>query len=104
MFAFSTDDHALFPSIPPVDSSIIRTQVDLQGWSIEALSPNTTQVTLLEQSDPKGWSNKSSIPQIMAMCESVSGTTQKDLFDTLLPAKPSLVLASSLSGLEDPHS
>jgi len=43
----------------------IRTQVDLQGWSIEALSPGTTLITLLEQSDPKGWSNKNSIPQQM---------------------------------------
>jgi hypothetical protein len=39
--------------------------VDLQGWAIEALSPTTTLLTLLEQSDPKGWSNKASIPQQM---------------------------------------
>lgn len=52
--------------IPPsIDPNVIRTQIDLQGWSIEALSPNTTQVTLLEQSHPGGWSNKSSIPQVM---------------------------------------
>ena len=49
----------------PVDLNIIRTQVDLQGWAIEALSPTTTQLTLLEQSDPKGWSGKSTIPQQM---------------------------------------
>ena len=54
VFAFSADDPNLFPQIPPVDPSVIRTQVDLQGWAIEALSPNTTLVTLLEQSDPKG--------------------------------------------------
>jgi hypothetical protein len=65
VFAFSADDPNLFPAIPPVDLNIIRTQVDLQGWAIEALSPNTTLVTLLEQSDPKGWSNKGSIPQQM---------------------------------------
>lgn len=66
IFGFSTDDTELFPNIPPsTDPAIIRTQIDLQGWSIEALSPNTTQVTLLEQSDPRGWSNKSSIPQVM---------------------------------------
>lgn len=34
-------------------------QTDLQGWSIEALSPTTTQITLIEQSDPKGWASKS---------------------------------------------
>ena len=39
--------------------------MDLQGWAIEALSPNTTQLTLLEQSDPKGWTNKTSIPTLM---------------------------------------
>ncbi|KAI0737353.1 hypothetical protein C8Q80DRAFT_1213874 [Daedaleopsis nitida] len=65
VFAFSADDPNLFSQIPPVDPSVIRTQVDLQGWAIEALSPNTTLVTLLEQSDPKGWSNKASIPQQM---------------------------------------
>lgn len=65
VFAFSIDDLPLFPFIPPVSPSTIRTQVDLQGWSIEALSPTTTLVTLLEQSDPKGWSNKNNIPQQM---------------------------------------
>ncbi|KAG9054924.1 hypothetical protein FS842_003765, partial [Serendipita sp. 407] len=63
IFSFSTDDSQLFPNIPPSDPNIIRTQVDLRGWAIEALSPTTTQVTLIEQSDPKGWSNKSSLPQ-----------------------------------------
>ena len=64
-FAFSADDPNIFPHIPPAEPTVIRTQVDLQGWAIEALSPNTTLVTLLEQSDPKGWSNKASIPQQM---------------------------------------
>lgn len=66
LFGFSVDDAELFRNIPPViDPTVIRTQIDLQGWSIESLSPNTTQVTLVEQSDPRGWSNKSSIPQVM---------------------------------------
>ncbi|WVR03981.1 hypothetical protein IAU60_000980 [Kwoniella sp. DSM 27419] len=66
LFGFSTDDTELFPRIPAVtDPTVIRTQIDLQGWSVESLSPNTVQVTLLEQSDPRGWSNKSSIPQVM---------------------------------------
>jgi hypothetical protein len=66
IFGFSVDDTDLFPRIPPsIDPAVIRTQIDLQGWSVESLSPNTTQVTLLEQSDPRGWSNKSSIPQVM---------------------------------------
>lgn len=65
VFAFSADNLHLFPNVPPVDPNVIRTQVDLQGWAIEALSPTTTLVTLLEQSDPKGWSNKTSIPQQM---------------------------------------
>jgi len=60
VFLFSADDPHLFPSFPPPDPSFIRAQVDLQGWAIEALSPSTTQLTLLEQSDPKGWSNKAS--------------------------------------------
>ncbi|GAA5830815.1 hypothetical protein JCM11251_001084 [Rhodosporidiobolus azoricus] len=53
----STD---LFPGIPPPAPGTIRTHTDLLGWSIEALSPTTTQITLLDQSDPKGWSSKSS--------------------------------------------
>ena len=65
VFSFSADDSHLFSNIPPADANIIRTQVDLQGWAIEALSPTTTLLTLLEQSDPKGWSNKASIPQQM---------------------------------------
>lgn len=63
VFSFSMDDSQLFLNIPQPDPSVIRTQVDLRGWAIEALSPTTTQVTLIEQSDPKGWSNKSSLPQ-----------------------------------------
>ncbi|EJD48112.1 hypothetical protein AURDEDRAFT_113016 [Auricularia subglabra TFB-10046 SS5] len=65
VFAFSTDDNQLFSNIPSADPTTIRMQVDLQGWAIESLSPTTTALTLLEQSDPKGWSNKSSIPQQM---------------------------------------
>ncbi|CCM01330.1 uncharacterized protein FIBRA_03379 [Fibroporia radiculosa] len=67
IFAFSADDPNLFPHVPPADPNVIRTQIDLQGWAIEALSPTTTQLTLLEQSDPKGWSNKASIPQQMIL-------------------------------------
>ena len=55
----------MFPNIPPPDINTIRVQIDLQGWAIESLSPTTTQLTLLEQSDPKGWSGKSTIPQQM---------------------------------------
>ncbi|THU94911.1 hypothetical protein K435DRAFT_966661 [Dendrothele bispora CBS 962.96] len=65
VFSFSADDPHLFPNIPPADPNIIRTQIDLQGWAIESLSPNTTLLTLLEQSDPKGWTNKTSIPTQM---------------------------------------
>ncbi|KIY63378.1 hypothetical protein CYLTODRAFT_458158 [Cylindrobasidium torrendii FP15055 ss-10] len=65
VFAFSADDPHLFPLLPPSDINVIRTQIDLQGWAIEALSPTTTQVSLLEQSDPKGWTNKTSIPNQM---------------------------------------
>ena len=65
VFSFSADEPHLFPNVPPLDTNIIRTQVDLQGWSIEALSPTTTLITLLEQSDPKGWTGKTSIPNQM---------------------------------------
>lgn len=106
VFSFSTDDHGLFPSIPPVDPIIIRTQIDLQGWSIEALSPNTTQVTLVEQSDPKGWTNKSSIPQIMANSKRLASRALRSFISAAdvrpaLCAQPSLGSASLRSGLAD---
>ncbi|KAE9389654.1 hypothetical protein BT96DRAFT_1003008 [Gymnopus androsaceus JB14] len=62
VFPFSADDPHLFPRITPLDPNINKTQVDLQDWAIEALSPNATLPTLLEQSNPKGWSNKTSTP------------------------------------------
>ncbi|KAN0126058.1 hypothetical protein V8E53_015145 [Lactarius tabidus] len=65
IFSFSADEPNLFPNIPQVEANTIRTQVDLQGFAIETLSPTTTLLTLLEQSDPKGWTNKTSIPQQM---------------------------------------
>jgi hypothetical protein len=66
VFSFSADsDSHLFAHIPPLDPNTIRTQVDLQGWAIESLSPTTTLLTLLEQSDPKGWTNKTSVPSQM---------------------------------------
>ncbi|BGP39600.1 hypothetical protein JCM10449v2_003551 [Rhodotorula kratochvilovae] len=72
IFSSSTDDTSLFPSLPPPAAGTIRTQTDLYGWSIEALSPTTTQITLLDQSDPKGWSTKSSwTPQ--ALIHAVAG-------------------------------
>ncbi|KAK4049055.1 hypothetical protein OIV83_004417 [Microbotryomycetes sp. JL201] len=71
IFSFSTDDSQLFPMIPDVVPPVIRTQTDLYGWAIEALSPTTTQITLLDQSDPKGWSNKSWTPT--QMVQAVAG-------------------------------
>ncbi|KAF8634618.1 hypothetical protein AX15_000823 [Amanita polypyramis BW_CC] len=68
VFAFSADsDPHLFPNnlVPPVDPNMIRTQIDLQGWAIESLSPTTTLLTLLEQSDMKGWTGKTSMPSQM---------------------------------------
>ncbi|KDR80862.1 hypothetical protein GALMADRAFT_1357807 [Galerina marginata CBS 339.88] len=65
VFSFTADDPHLFPHIPAAEPNVIRTQIDLQGWAIEALSPTTTLLTLLEQSDPKGWTNKTSIPTQM---------------------------------------
>ena len=59
IFSFSTDDSDLFPKVPEVAANTIRTQTVIQGWSLEALSPTTTQITLIEQTDSRGWSNKS---------------------------------------------
>ena len=48
VFVSPADDLPLFPSILPIHPPTIRTQIDLQGWSIEALSSTTTLVTLLD--------------------------------------------------------
>ncbi|KAG8718152.1 hypothetical protein FRC09_013088 [Ceratobasidium sp. 395] len=53
VFSFSTTDTTLFPSLPPPELPTIRTHVDLHGFAIEALSPTTTLLTLLEQSRAK---------------------------------------------------
>ena len=50
---------------------MIRTQTVIQGWSVEALSPTTTQITLIEQTDSKGWSTKGWTYQ--SMVNAVSG-------------------------------
>ncbi|KAI0251782.1 hypothetical protein BJV78DRAFT_1282241 [Lactifluus subvellereus] len=62
IFSFSADEPNLFSNIPPIEANTIRTQVDLQGFAIESLSPTITPLTLLEQSDPKRWTNKTCIP------------------------------------------
>lgn len=72
IFAFSTDDRKLFPTIPSPETGAIRTQVDLRGWSIESLSPTTAHITLIEQSDPKGWTSKSTATPA-AMTAAVAG-------------------------------
>ncbi|KAG8693421.1 hypothetical protein FRC08_009116 [Ceratobasidium sp. 394] len=53
VFSFSTTDTTLFPALPPPELPTIRTHVDLHGFAIEALSPTTTLLTLLEQSRAK---------------------------------------------------
>ncbi|KAI3618564.1 hypothetical protein CBS9595_002927 [Malassezia furfur] len=72
LFAFSAEAAAVpGVAVPEVPSGAIRTQVDLRGWSIEALSPTTVHVTLLEQSDPGGWVSKTSLPA--AMIQTMAG-------------------------------
>ena len=63
VFSFSADEHLVEPlALPAPTSSTIRMHVDLYGWSIEALSPTTVHVTLIEQSDPRGWLSKTRVP------------------------------------------
>ncbi|KAF8513435.1 hypothetical protein BU17DRAFT_95422 [Hysterangium stoloniferum] len=99
IFSFSTDDVQLFSCIPSVDPNVIRTQVDLQGWAIETLSPTTTLLTLLEQSDPRGWAGKSSIPQ--QMVSAVAGVGEFAIKCGGPPINTRLAGARSLSARYD---
>ncbi|KDN47779.1 hypothetical protein RSAG8_03199, partial [Rhizoctonia solani AG-8 WAC10335] len=63
VFSFSTSDTNLFPLIPSAELPTTRTHVDLHGFAIEALSPTTTLLTLLEQSSPSNsapWTGRGS--------------------------------------------
>jgi len=72
IFSVSTDDSNLFPSIPPPSPGYIRARTEILGWSIESLSPTTTQITLIDQHDPLGWSPKSWTPaQLIAQVANV---------------------------------
>ncbi|KAI8454673.1 hypothetical protein BY996DRAFT_8476852 [Phakopsora pachyrhizi] len=62
LFSVSTNDSNLFPTIQPPSPGVIRTQTEILGWSIELLSPTTTQITLIDQHDPMGWLLKSWTP------------------------------------------
>ncbi|KAI8456997.1 hypothetical protein BY996DRAFT_4578948 [Phakopsora pachyrhizi] len=62
LFSVSTDDSNLFPTIQPPAPGVIRTRTEILGWSIELLSPTTTQITLIDQHDPMGWLPKSWTP------------------------------------------
>ncbi|CAH7689036.1 hypothetical protein PPACK8108_LOCUS24095 [Phakopsora pachyrhizi] len=48
LFSVSTNDSNLFPTIQPPSPGVIRTQTEILGWSIELLSPTTTQITLID--------------------------------------------------------
>ncbi|PLW41382.1 hypothetical protein PCASD_08884 [Puccinia coronata f. sp. avenae] len=72
IFSVSTDDSNLFPSIQPPSPGYIRARTEILGWSIESLSPTTTQITLIDQHDPLGWSPKSWTPaQLVAQVANV---------------------------------
>lgn len=65
VFSFSIEDTDLLPLIPPTPANTIRSDTVIQGWCIEALSPSTTQVTLIEQTNLRGWQTKGLVYQSM---------------------------------------
>ena len=71
VFSFSADEH--ISELPAPAPGTVRMQVDLCGWSIEALSPTTVHVTLVEQSDPRGWLSKTRIPPQMIVAMAGAG-------------------------------
>lgn len=73
IFSFSIEDSDLLPLIPPTEPSTIRSDTVIQGWCIEALSPSTTQVTLIEQTNLKGWQTKGLVYQSMVNAVASAG-------------------------------
>lgn len=66
LFQFSVNDQHLFPSIPIVDSATMpRARTIIKGFSLEQLSPNTAQVTLIERTEPGRWATRNTVPQLM---------------------------------------
>lgn len=66
LFAFSVNDRHMFPSLPVVtDPTLPRANTVIKGFSLEQLSPNTVQVTLVERTDPGQWATKNTVPQLM---------------------------------------
>ncbi|KAB5592539.1 hypothetical protein CTheo_4006 [Ceratobasidium theobromae] len=75
VFSFSTSDASLFPLIPPPELPTIRTHIDLHGFAIEALSPTTTLLTLLEQSSPSStpWTGRGTGGMPASMVSTLAG-------------------------------
>lgn len=66
VFQFSVHDKHLFPSIPVVDfATMPRARTIIKGFSLEQLSPNTAQVTLIERTEPGRWATRNTVSQLM---------------------------------------
>ena len=79
--------------VPKPDGNAIRTHTHLQAIAIDQISPTTTSVTLVDQTDPKGWS-KSGYTAMAAAVASVG--EYGGLEDMLTKPLPLLILARQL--------
>jgi hypothetical protein len=77
IFSF-TPDASLFPSVPfSSDSSLMREEMTLQGWSLERLSPTTIHVTLIEQVDARALAAKTITQQMQSAMAGLGETAIK---------------------------
>jgi len=77
IFSF-TPDASLFPSVPfSSDSSLMREEMTLQGWSLERLSPTTIHVTLIEQIDARALAAKTITQQMQSAMAGLGETAIK---------------------------
>ena len=108
VFSFSPDNEGLFPTLSLLSSSPssssgdpilarTRTQVDLQGWSIEALSPTTTLVTLLEQTSPSSSTTTTSSSTNSA--STPSSTPLNSTTTTTTTLSPSVIKAGMIAAV-----
>ncbi|KAF9438399.1 hypothetical protein BGZ76_008179 [Entomortierella beljakovae] len=54
-FATSVDDTNLYPSIPPPQSQVVRSELVVSGWYLEAIKPQSVRIVYIAQATTTSW-------------------------------------------------